>query len=79
MATRNISLDDEAYSRLKKLKEEGESFSDVVKNVTSEKSWLKVEGIWKDDTEDIKEAVKEGREKSRKRSDDLAEKLSDKE
>lgn len=79
MATRNISLDDEAYSRLKKLKSEGESFSDVVKNVTSEKSWLEVAGIWEDDTEEIREAVEEGRKKSRDRSDRIAEKLSDKE
>jgi predicted CopG family antitoxin len=77
MATRNISLDDEAYSRLKKLKNEGESFSEVIKNVTSEKSWLEVAGIWEDDTEDIREAVEEGRKKSRDRSDRIAEKLSD--
>lgn len=77
MATRNISLDDEAYSRLEKLKSEGESFSDVVKNVTSEKSWLEVAGIWEDETEEIREAVEEGRKKSRDRSDRIAEKLSD--
>ncbi|QGA80783.1 antitoxin VapB family protein [Candidatus Nanohalobium constans] len=79
MATRNISLDDEAYSRLKKLKSEGESFSDVVKNVTSEKSWLEVAGIWENETEEIREAVEEGRQRSRGRSDRIAEKLSDEE
>lgn len=34
MATKNISLSEEAYKKMKRLKEEGESFSDVVKKVS---------------------------------------------
>lgn len=34
MATKNISLTEEAYERLKECKREGESFSDVVQRLT---------------------------------------------
>lgn len=34
MATKNISLTEEAYERLKACKREGESFSDVVERLT---------------------------------------------
>jgi len=33
MSTRNISLSEDAYEKLKKLKDEGESFSDVVQRI----------------------------------------------
>lgn len=34
MSTKNISLSEDAYEKLKRLKEEGESFSDVVRKVS---------------------------------------------
>ncbi len=34
MSTKNISLSEDAYEKLKKLKEEGESFSDVVRKIS---------------------------------------------
>lgn len=49
MGSKTISLDDEAYSRLKQEKKEHESFSDVVKRITrpiKQKSPLKFAGIW---------------------------------
>lgn len=63
IATKTISLDEEAYERLRAEKQDGESFSDVVKRLVGERSWLEVAGIWADDTEDIEE----GRERSRER------------
>ncbi len=36
MATKNVSLSEEAYDSLSRLKEEEESFSDVVKRVTEQ-------------------------------------------
>ena len=37
MATRTVSLKDSAYKKLKRLKREGESFSDVVERISEEK------------------------------------------
>ena len=52
--TKVISLSDEAYSRLKVLKREGESFSGVVLRTTAGKQIdeiLKFAGAWKDKEE----------------------------
>jgi predicted CopG family antitoxin len=73
MSTKTISLDEEAYERLKAKKEEGESFSDVVKRLAGERSWTEVTGILSDEeAKDLEEAIEEGRSRSRKRSDRLA-------
>jgi len=73
MATKTISLDEEAYERLNAQKEEGESFSDVIKRLAGERSWKEVTGILNDEeAKDLEEAIEEGRSHSRKRSDRLA-------
>ncbi|MFQ5821992.1 MAG: antitoxin VapB family protein [Candidatus Heimdallarchaeota archaeon] len=49
MGSKTISLDEEAYSRLKQEKKDKESFSDVVKRITrpmKQKSLLEFAGIW---------------------------------
>lgn len=64
MGSKNISLDDEAYRRLKKEKNGNESFSDVVKRLTrpmKRKSLLSFAGTWKlssDELEMMKTALK---------------------
>jgi predicted CopG family antitoxin len=66
--TKVISLSNEAYQTLKKLKNSGESFSDVVLRVAGErkkKSLLEFSGKWVgDDIDEVFLAVKKDREES---------------
>ncbi|MFH5801178.1 antitoxin VapB family protein [Haladaptatus sp. CMAA 1911] len=66
MGTKTIRLDDEAYDRLKDRKGEGESFSDVVKRLTGERSLLEFDGILSDEQADAaRDAVAKLREHER--------------
>ena len=52
-----ITLSDDAYNGLKVLKEENESFSEVVRRLTAKKKsegLLKLAGIWKNNPEMVK-------------------------
>lgn len=75
MSTKTISLDEEAYELLRGSKREDESFSDVVKRLSGERSWQEVAGIWKDETADLDAAIDAGRERSRHRRERIAEEL----
>ncbi|MCE7736055.1 MAG: hypothetical protein GPJ54_14330 [Candidatus Heimdallarchaeota archaeon] len=65
MGTKTISIDDEAYKRLKKQKIGNESFSDVVKRITipvHNKSLLEFAGKWdlsEDEFVTLKTIIKE--------------------
>ena len=59
--TKVISLSDDAYGELKKLKEQDESFSDIVlrlSRIEKKKVALKLSGVWKNKA-DITSAFKE--------------------
>jgi len=78
MATKTISLDEEAYERLKARKKEGESFSETVKRLAGERSWNEVAGILsEEEASDLESAIKEGRTRSRDRSDRLTAELDE--
>ncbi|MCU4926742.1 antitoxin VapB family protein [Natrarchaeobius sp. A-rgal3] len=78
MATKTISLDEEAYERLRARKKEGESFSETVKRLAGERSWNEVTGILsEDEAADLETAIEEGRTKSRERSDRLTAELDE--
>lgn len=62
MSTKTISLDEEAYERLKAHKREGESFSDVIKRILDERSWTEVAGMLsEEEAEELESLVRAGR------------------
>ncbi|MFW6436083.1 MAG: antitoxin VapB family protein [Halococcoides sp.] len=76
MATKTISLDEEAYERLEARKKAGESFSDTVKRLAGERSWTEVAGILSEaEATDLENAIEEGRSRSRERRERLGDDL----
>ena len=57
MATKTISLSEDAYERLKGMKREGESFSDVVRRLTRGVELREFHGVLSDDTADELESA----------------------
>lgn len=57
MATKTISLSEDAYERLKGMKREGESFSDVVRRLTAGVELRNFHGVLSGDTADELEAT----------------------
>ena len=45
MGSRNISISDEAYSRLAALKRSNESFTDIINRLTGKRSILELAGV----------------------------------
>lgn len=73
MSTKTISLSEDAYENLKSMKSGKESFSDVVRKLTNERSLLEIAGIWKD--KELGKTIEKTREKSEKEIDKIAERL----
>jgi len=67
MPTRTISISEEAYRRLKALKREGESFSDVILRLTSKSSPWSLAGILSEEEgKELEKILAENRERFRK-------------
>lgn len=73
MSTKTISLSEDAYEDLKKMKRKGESFSDVVRKLTNEKSLLDIAAIWED--KELERNIRKTREKTEKEVDKVARSL----
>lgn len=74
MSSKNISISDDAYNRLKKFKGKNESFTDVVNRLTSKATLLELRGtLSKDEADSITTGISESRKASRDRIEKLFE------
>ena len=68
MGTKTISLADDAYERLRAAKREGESFSDVVRRLTSRATLSDYHGALSEETTtEIERAIRDRRDAHRQR------------
>lgn len=76
MGSENISISDEAYSRLKKFKGKNESFTDVINRLTNKATILDLSGtLTQDEAESILKNMNDARKLSRIRYQDFSERL----
>ena len=76
MSTKTISITKSAYDKLKILKKERESFSDVINRVTKKRDLADFHGIWSESTASkIEKAILDSREQNRKLSKARQERL----
>ncbi len=67
MATKNISITEEAYNRLARLRKSNESFSEIINNITQKRKLNDFFGILSNKSADeLEENIKILREKHRK-------------
>jgi len=66
MSTKTVSLRESAYEKLKNLKRENESFSDVVERISQSQSLEDLEGSYPEIGE-VKEQIEEERDQFRTR------------
>ena len=71
-----ITLADDAYERLKVLKNEKESFSEVVRRLTTRKPLTSFAGLLtKDEAETVETVIRQGRLRSRARAERILQEL----
>lgn len=76
MATKTLTITEDAYERLASLKTEDESFSEVINRVTGKVSLLSIAGILTEDEADaLEKRIKEIRKRSRSRMKRIREEL----
>ncbi len=76
MGSKNISISDEAYSRLKKFKGKNESFTDVINRLTNKATLLDLRGtLTQEEAESMLKNINEARKLSGKRYHDISERL----
>jgi predicted CopG family antitoxin len=78
MSSKNISISESAYRKLKALKKENESFTDAVNRLTEERSLLEIAGILSnEEADDISDNVEGLRDRSRDRVEDVTGAISE--
>ncbi len=78
MATKTISITEEAYERLATKKNENESFSDIILKLFPKHSLLELAGLLTNkEAEELKEVIKSRRVASRKRLQKIAKNIND--
>ncbi|KXA91191.1 hypothetical protein AKJ57_02040 [candidate division MSBL1 archaeon SCGC-AAA259A05] len=61
MGTKTLSIKDEAYERLKSLKKEGESFTDLINRITRKRSLLELPDlVSEEEVESLEKAIERG-------------------
>ncbi len=72
MPTRTISITDEAYMRLSLLKDEGDSFSEVITKLTGKIDLLDFAGVLSEtETKHMEKRIKENRKNSKDRTEHI--------
>jgi predicted CopG family antitoxin len=78
MGAKNISISDEAYTRLASLKGPNESFTDVVNRLTGKRSILELAGtLTEDEGEELRRKIDEIRSASGERLSKTAKRMSE--
>ena len=76
MATKTISITEEAYERLRMKKEKNESFTDVINRITGKRDIMEFAGILTDqEAEKIREHIQKRRQASREHLNKIREAL----
>ena len=65
MTSKNISITEDVYDMLSRLKLEGESFSDAIRRLAKRNRLSECAGLWADMSEEEYEAIRKGSLKSR--------------
>lgn len=77
MGTKNISISDDAYQRLKAMRKPGESFTDVIERMTHGVGVLELVGVLsKTEGADLRRRIREVRKESKERTVRIVERLS---
>lgn len=76
--SKSVRLSEEAYERLKALRREDETFSEVVLRLTGERSFLELAGILSDEQADaLEDAIEDRRERRQVELDAIADEMRD--
>ncbi|TAL55716.1 MAG: hypothetical protein EPN86_03105 [Nanoarchaeota archaeon] len=74
--TKNVTITDDAYERLKQVKEDNESFTDAILRLTKARKLSDFAGILSaDEAENLRESVKKSRRQSQIRAENIRKRL----